>query len=134
MKTIYKHWMWGHVIVLAIYLSWYAILLFIGHESKYPLDIYLVLQAILSIVLWELISKRLFIPAFYLACSVVMAATYNIYTISINQNISLISTTANEIYHCILYFCIALFSFFLYGILAYYPYRVMKTAKKLRLV
>ncbi len=126
--------MWGHVIVLAINLCWYAILLFIGHESKYPFNIYLVLQAILSIVLWVLISKRLFIPAFYLACSVVMVATYNMYAIAINQNISHISTTANEIYHYILYFAIAFFSIFLYGILAYYPYRVMKTAKKLGLV
>lgn len=133
MKTTYKHWMLGHVAVLIVNICWLVILLVIGHESKHPFNIYLTLQAILSIILWALISKRLFLPAFYLACAVVAAATFNFHQAVNNLDFSHISVALNEIYHYVVYFCVAIFCFTLYVILAYYPYKVMKTAKKIGL-
>jgi hypothetical protein len=133
MKATYKYWMWINLVCLAIVISWDVILLAIDHESKFPFDIYFTIQAMLSIALWVLISKRLFIPAFYFACAVVVVTTFNLYKVVVAQNISHLSTTVNDIYHYGAYFGIAIFCLTLFGILAYYPYRVMKTAKKLGL-
>ncbi len=134
MESTYKYWMFVNVVGLAIYISWGGILFVIDYESKYSFNTYFVLQAILSIALWALISKRLFIPAFYFACAVVVVATLNLYEAVVNQNISHISAAANDIYHYISYFGIVVFCITIYFILAYYPYKVMKTAKKMGLV
>ena len=132
MENTYKKWMLVHVIGLVIYLGWELFMILINFESNYPFSVYLLLQAFLSVTLWLLINKRLFIPAYYFACIIVILATYNLYTYS-SQNNSLFSSEVNEIIKYLMYVATAFFALFLYVFLASYPNRVMKTARKLKL-
>ncbi len=122
-----------HVIGFVLYIGWELLLRITEFESNYPFSIYLMAQAFLSIALWYLIKKRLFKPAYYLACIIVILATYNLYTYSSQSN-SLFSSEVNEIFKYLMYVATAFFALFLYAFLASYPNRVMKTARKLKLI
>ena len=132
MKSDYKVWMLIHCGVLAFYLASVILFTVMGYENKYPINIYLLVQAFLSITLWLLIQKRLFIPAYYLACIIVILSTYNFFTY-MTQEHSFLPSYINEAFKYFAYVAVIFYIMFIYVFLAYYPNKVMKTARKLKL-
>jgi len=132
MKSDYKVWMLIHCGVLAFYLASEILFSAFDYENKYPFNSYLLVQAFLSIILWFLIRKRLFVPAYYLACIIVILSTYNFYTY-MTQEYSFLPSYINAAFKYLAYITVIFYTIFIYVFLAYYPNKVMKTARKLRL-
>ena len=132
MKSDYKFWMLIHCAVLAFYLASEILFTALGFENKYPFNIFLLVQAFLSIALWVLINTRLFVPAYYLACIIVILSTYNFYSYT-TQDFSFMPTYINQGFKYLAYIGVIFYIIFIYVFLAYYPNKVMKTARKLKL-
>jgi len=132
MRSTYKSVFFLHALIGATYLFWTAFNVVFGFKGIVRVDQCFLAQIALAILLWPVIEKRLFVPAYYVACILTAITTYNFFVYGARQ-LGGFGSSGSQFLQYGLCMASIVFFIYMYMYLAFYPKYVMKTAKKLKL-
>lgn len=132
MRGTYKSVFITHAILGIGYLLWVVVLMVLNRYEMHELNAFFIMQIVFAMSLWLLIEKRLFLPAYYVAIFLTATTTYHFYIYGMRQ-LSDANSTVGQLLQFTFYISVPLFFVFIYFHLAYYPRKVLQTAKKLKL-
>jgi len=105
-------------------------------EPRIHVPMHFVFEAILAIVIWASIAKHFFCLAYLLACLLTVSAIFSYYSFTYEISEMYSSTEFSLLGQVLSWLGLIstpVFGIVVYAIFAYYPYLILKTAKKMNL-